>query len=117
MLKENDANRLVFLGDLFDLWLYPVDTVPDTIPQIINNYPDIAAAIKYCVKNIADVFYIPGNHDMFVCQNDLIALGSDSKELQLIDAKTYNEKYSCNQFYIEHGNSADMFNAPDTSTV
>jgi UDP-2,3-diacylglucosamine pyrophosphatase LpxH len=56
----NDASveELVLLGDLFDLWLYPLNVVPWTISQIIKANPLITEALQRCVHNIPNVYYL-----------------------------------------------------------
>ena len=111
---DGNVQELVFLGDLFDLWLFPVDVVPWTVDKILGKYPDIKNALQKCVQNIPHVYYINGNHDMMVRENDLAPLNSGGKNVELISAEDYNKKYS-NQRHIEHGHIADMFNAPPSN--
>lgn len=80
------VEELIFLGDLFDLWLYPVTEVPWTIDQIIEKNSSVRDAIRLCVENIPQVYYMNGNHDMTITEKDLKPLESgSSKRIQIID--------------------------------
>lgn len=110
----NDPNvaELILLGDLFDLWVYPVDVVPWSVSQIAAANPALTTALRQCVKNIPNVYYMIGNHDMEVVANDLQPFSIDGRNIQLITPDWYNGKYK-NVRHLEHGNAVDMFNAPD----
>ena len=34
--KDPEVGELILLGDVFDLWLYPIDVVPWTVDRIIQ---------------------------------------------------------------------------------
>jgi UDP-2,3-diacylglucosamine pyrophosphatase LpxH len=108
--------ELVLLGDIFDNWLYPVDVVPLTAPQIISGMDaGLRSAIQGCVATLPVVYYMNGNHDMTVSQADLAGLGSGGKEIVWTTAAAYNNLHG-NTRHLEHGNACDMFNAPDTAS-
>ena len=110
---DSNVGELVLLGDLFDLWLYPIKTRPLTVSEIIDikeNAP-IIKALRQCVQNIPNVYYMTGNHDMEVVESDLLPFSSGDKNIQLIRSDQYGE----NQRHLEHGHASDMFNAPDYS--
>ena len=112
----NDASveELVFLGDFFDLWLYPIDVVPWSISRIIAANPSITQALQQCTRNLANVYYLTGNHDMSVQAHDLLPFNSGGKSIQLISPEWYRAKYQGRR-HLEHGHAVDMFNAPDDS--
>ena len=107
----NDASveELVFLGDLFDLWLYPIDVVPWSISRIIAANPSITQALQQCTRNLANVYYLTGNHDMPVKAHDLLPFNSGGKSIQLISPEWYRAKYQGRR-HLEHGHAVDMFN-------
>jgi predicted phosphodiesterase len=113
---DGSVEELVILGDLFDLWLYPLNVVPSTISQIIQANLLITEALRRCVQNIPNMYYIAGNHDMGVQQDDLRPFDYDGKRITLILPEDYNAnpKYQ-NLRHFEHGHAVDMFNAPDDS--
>lgn len=106
-----DIEEIVLLGDLFDFWVYPVDAVPLTPAQIIDINPELVKALKQCVEKLPNVYYLPGNHDMGVTEDDLKPFCAGEKKLQLISPEKYNALHPGRHF--EHGNAPDMFNAPD----
>ena len=77
--SDSTVSELVLLGDTFDLWLYPVDVVPWTVSQILQANSAIQDALLSCVANIPSVFYINGNHDLKVTQEDLQPLESQGR--------------------------------------
>jgi UDP-2,3-diacylglucosamine pyrophosphatase LpxH len=114
VLKDSSVNELVLLGDLFDLWLYPVNVVPWTVSQIVEKNSEVTDALRQCVQHLSNVYYIPGNHDMGVVESDLQPFASDNNRIQLVSPKWYSDKY-LGVRYLEHGHAVDMFNAPDDS--
>jgi UDP-2,3-diacylglucosamine pyrophosphatase LpxH len=112
--NDRSVEELIFLGDLFDLWVYPVNVVPWTISKIIRYNSSITNAIKNCVQNIPNVYYIAGNHDMGLKGEDLNQLNSGGNQIKLVDPSDYNAIYN-NMRHLEHGHAVDIFNAPDDS--
>jgi hypothetical protein len=108
-----EVDELVLLGDVFDCWLYPVNDIPWTVERIVETNPDIKTALGRCVETIPHVYYLNGNHDMDVTQNDLGFLSAGTGQIQKIDTAGYRNLHP--NRHIEHGHVADMFNAPDTS--
>jgi len=106
---------LVLLGDIFDLWLYPINVPPWSVRQILDANPRVSAVLKQCVQRIPAVYYIKGNHDMEITEEDLAPLAtSDDNHIQILSPEDYNCKYNSER-HFEHGHAADMFNAADTS--
>lgn len=116
-------NELLILGDAFDLWLYPIDVPPSHFDDIINQWqtPDknmgrsVIEALKLCVKNLSNVYYINGNHDMFVTREQVESICFGDNHIKWATPQTYMQRFN-NRLHIEHGHAVDMFNAPDTST-
>ncbi len=106
------ANRsrikdLVLLGDIFDTWLCPIDRPPHTIAEILDANPEVCDKLRRCVEELDNVFYINGNHDMCVTEEDLATLGSGARRIRRIPA------YQAGMLYAEHGHRFAMFNAAD----
>jgi UDP-2,3-diacylglucosamine pyrophosphatase LpxH len=113
---DPNVAELVLLGDIFDNWLYPLNVVPLTTPQIVSGMDaGLRGAIQACVAKLPVVYYMNGNHDMGVQQADLAQLSSGGKQIQWIAADNYNSKHG-NARRLEHGNACDMFNAPDAAS-
>lgn len=115
---DRRVKELVFLGDLFDTWIYALDERPETIPEIIEKWKSalFMAPLLKCIKTCGAVYYIPGNHDMNVTQADISALTVDGKSLRVVTAGEYNKHHHLEHgttLIMEHGNDADFFNAPD----
>jgi len=100
--NDSSVGELVLLGDLFDLWVYPLNVVPLTVSQIIQANPSVTKAFQKCVQNIANVYYMTGNHDMGVKAIDLQPFSYSGKSIQLISPEGYNRKYE-NKRHLEHG--------------
>jgi UDP-2,3-diacylglucosamine pyrophosphatase LpxH len=112
--KRADVKELVLLGDIFDLWLYPVNVAPWTAKQIIQKWSgadSVVSALKECANKLPDVFYINGNHDMDVTAADLALI---SPKIKFRTSDQYNAAHA-NILHLEHGHLVDMFNAPDIS--
>ncbi len=106
---DTNITELVLLGDVFDLWLYPIDVVPLEVSQIFGNWPNVFAALSEVVEK-KPVYYLNGNHDMF----------ADPAEVTKLCGVTYKtpDEYQSdhsNRLRVEHGHAADMFNARDDS--
>jgi UDP-2,3-diacylglucosamine pyrophosphatase LpxH len=112
--KDPEVEQLVIMGDMFDLWLYPINIVPWSVAQILDDNPGITQALRACVANLPAVYYMLGNHDMQVTASDLTPLENGGKSVRLVPPEWYNGKYG-NARHLEHGNAADVFNAPDNS--
>ena len=61
---------LIFLGDLFDTWVIPLDEEPPQVANIIDHHTEVRDAVRRCVEEL-DVFCLNGNHGMHVTQEDL----------------------------------------------
>lgn len=109
----DNVDELVLLGDLFDLWLYPVDEVPLSVKEILKKNHFVSGALRHCVERIPHVYYMNGNHDMDVTADALSLLSSGSREIQWITTAGYRKLHPSR--HLEHGHAADMFNAPDNS--
>ncbi len=112
------VRELVFLGDFFDTWMYPVEEKPETVREIVAKWQDspLMVPLLQCIEKFDAVWYIPGNHDMHVKQEDLDLLSSRGKRITLTSSYKFNAHASlltgCD-IHLEHGNDADFFNAPD----
>lgn len=117
--RKDEVKDLVILGDFFENWICPVDqakkpagiSFPPTIRDIIQaraNAP-IWIALRMCLRNLTNVFYVPGNHDMATTQQDLDLLRdpTSGKGVRLIPS------YLDGVLLAEHGHAYAMFAAPD----
>lgn len=122
-LDAQDVGQVVILGDLFDQWVIPTDFDPlerlDGICSnpankgIINNLKALAGRSK--------LSYVPGNHDMSVCQKDIPIVKEFIKAtLRGINFICEDDQpagvYREGKLVAEHGNMYCLFNAPDTWT-
>ncbi|MCP4137973.1 MAG: hypothetical protein GY754_43825 [bacterium] len=113
---DDQVKELVLLGDFFDLWLYAVDDTPFQFNDIINMWDTtIIEPLKNCISALPNVYYLNGNHDMQVTKEEAESITSGDKHLQWTTPEIYNAKYK-GLLHLEHGNSVDMFNAPDPSS-
>ena len=107
----NNVKDVIFLGDLFENWLSPIDTIPPAISDIISYNNWFVTKVQQCLKTVNNVFYIVGNHDMLVTKADIapfsIKLNGKVKHMNLI------HKYNSGLLYAEHGSKFGMFNAID----
>lgn len=115
------VKELVFLGDLFDTWLYPVEERPPAVKDIVETWKDapFMAPLLECVRKLDAVWYVPGNHDMDVVERDVESISSGGKSLRLTTADSLSARLSGMagvDIRVEHGNDGDFFNAPDDET-
>lgn len=119
---DKNINRLVINGDFFDTWLCPPDRKPfKNAAEIFELWKDSAfiSALKNCIELCQEVWYIPGNHDMGITQEDLNAIKSASGKTMILKepgtyttSQLYNEPKNDCKIRFEHGNASDLFNAP-----
>ncbi len=115
---DKRVKELVFVGDLFDTWLYPPDQKPLSVAQTIELWKDslFMAPLKRCIARLDTVWYITGNHDMGTRQEELSGLETEGKNLVVVSPQEFALKHtlSCGTaLAVEHGHDADFFNAPD----
>ncbi len=115
---DRRVRELVFVGDLFDDWLYPPGTRPISIRETIAAWKDslFMAPLRACVERLDAVWYLPGNHDMRVRQEDFTDLAVGDKTLKIVDREEFSKGHllSCGTVLsVEHGHEADFFNATD----
>lgn len=115
---DKRVRELVFVGDLFDDWLYPPGERPLTIRDTIGAWKDslFMAPLRSCIERLDAVWYLPGNHDMHVTQEDLAELAAGGKNVRIVGEKDFSDGHlmSCGtRLAVEHGHEADFFNAPD----
>jgi hypothetical protein len=113
LADDSAVRELVLLGDLFDLWLYPVNEVPYTAPQIVKANGPVVNSLREFLKKGINVCYMNGNHDMGVTQDDLDLLANGAGKIIRMSPEEYEGIHA--GWHLEHGNAADMFNAPDYS--
>jgi hypothetical protein len=125
--EAQDVGELVILGDLFDQWVIPTDLDPiRKLDDICNNSAnkDIIANLQKFAKS-GKLVYVPGNHDMSACPEDIDGMKKFIEEKEfpgirfICNADQPTGVYRPKEFKLvaEHGNMYCLFNAPDTQTV
>lgn len=112
--NDSQVKELVLLGDIFELWLFPVDVMPWSAAQIIQHWdsgPDsVIAALRDCAERLPQVSFLCGNHDMGMTQADIDLI---SPKIRLINTEHHTAGHP--GLHLEHGHLVDIFNAPDIS--
>jgi UDP-2,3-diacylglucosamine pyrophosphatase LpxH len=113
LLTYPDLEEVVFIGDLMDNWVCPVDQAPPTFDDIVNapgNQEIVQQLKKLCKTKGIRVVYLPGNHDMGVTKEFI-----ESKFEGMIFGGTahFNSSYCTGRVRAEHGSAHAMFNSPD----
>ncbi|MDJ0764919.1 MAG: metallophosphoesterase [Myxococcota bacterium] len=109
---DTTVQELVLLGDIFDLWLYPVDVSPWDFLSVVHQWPQVIDGLKACVAALPVVTYINGNHDMTVGKGQIETISSGGNHVRWMSAKQYNEDPEHAEWlHLEHGHACDMFNA------
>lgn len=106
--------ELVLLGDIVDLWTYPIDEVPPTFADIVAANPDVLGPdglLAACLDALdGAVTYVPGNHDLGLTAEEVALVRSRSgRHVRLVDAVPYEVAPGV---LAEHGHHHTMFNAP-----
>jgi len=124
---RKDVEEVIFIGDLFDNWVIPVDVEPPTIEEIIRKRkksgdPLIMAMLELCRNPEIRVVCLPGNHDMELSAEVVekhFGRGSDpGKRGGMVFGGTAvwnagSSVYRSSRLRAEHGSAHAMFNAPD----
>lgn len=115
---QANVKDLVLLGDLFDTWMSKMEEMPLTIREIAMRHRDILDAISSCKQGrggaVENLFYVNGNHDMHVTQEDLNStevFGEDEPTKGPVVRRI--QQYHAGLLFAEHGSRYTMFNAPD----
>lgn len=124
--KRQDVEEVIFIGDLFDNWVIPVDIEPPTIDQIIasrktKNDPVLQALVALCQNSNIRVVCLPGNHDMELTREVVekhFGNHSDPQHPGMVFGGTGvwnsgSSVYRSSRLRAEHGSAHAMFNAPD----
>jgi UDP-2,3-diacylglucosamine pyrophosphatase LpxH len=113
--NDSTVRELVLLGDIFELWLFPISEMPWTAARIIQHWDSgpnsVIAALRECADKLPQVSCLCGNHDMGVTQADLNLI---SPKIRLISADVHHAGHP-GVLHLEHGHAVDLFNAPDIS--
>lgn len=99
-------DEIIYLGDMFDGWVFPHDQKPPTFEEFLRS--DYAAPLIAAMKNLSEKIpsvYQLGNHD----------LGMTSPILNSILPKVLfsTAPFVWDNIRAEHSNLYDLFNAPD----
>ena len=110
---SDSIDRLIILGDLFDFWTYPPAMVPPTITAILAANPALFGRNGKLVQVVnalkGNVFYLHGNHDITLTQDDLNLISNGQYHIQLLP-DVYPDDSG---ILFTHGHLGTMFNAPD----
>ncbi len=123
---KQDLEEVIFIGDLFDNWIVPVDIEPKTIDEIIESRikkkdPVLQALLDLCRNPDIRVVCLPGNHDMELTAEVVekhFGYNPDTKRPGMIFGGTRiwnagSSVYRSSRLRAEHGSAHAMFNAPD----
>lgn len=112
--KAASIDQLVLLGDIVDFWTCPPHLHPPTFSQIVAANPNILgknaklAAVINALKG--RVFYVNGNHDMNLTQQDWDQL----KTAQGYKVTALGNFYPDKKIFFAHGHWGTMFNSTET---
>jgi UDP-2,3-diacylglucosamine pyrophosphatase LpxH len=102
---KEKIEEVVFLGDIFDNWVFPYDLVPPTMEELLTakkNHKIVKELNKLSAKT--RVFYVPGNHDMHA---------SAAVMKKFFPAFIYcPTRFLSDRLMAEHGHRYALFNAP-----
>lgn len=107
LFKHPDTfSDVVFLGDLLDDWIWPVELDPPVFGDILTT--DINAPVLDKIRAISGlpgktVAYLRGNHDMGVAAADV------AKHLPQVKFSD-DIVFAANKLYAEHGHAWSLFN-------
>ncbi len=125
LTSRQDVEEVIFIGDLFDNWVVPVDIEPPSIDDIIatrkaDNDPVIQALENLCRNPEIRVVCLPGNHDMEltseIVEKHFGHKTDPRKSLVFGGSAPWNagsSVYRSSRLRAEHGSAHAMFNAPD----
>lgn len=120
-----DVEEVIFIGDLFDNWVIPVDVEPPTLDQIITSRieagdPVLQALLSLCRNPDIRVVCLPGNHDMELTAavvEKYFGNSKNPKERMIFGGTAVwnsgSSVYRSSRLRAEHGSAHAMFNAPD----
>ncbi|MFC1869056.1 metallophosphoesterase [Thermodesulfobacteriota bacterium] len=101
----DNIREIIFLGDIFDNWVFPHDLVPPTMDELLRagKNRNVVKELRVLSERIP-VFYVPGNHDMHATK--------DVMKEHFPEITYCREYFSFGRLRAEHGHRYAMFNAP-----
>lgn len=110
--ETKNANGLVIVGDLLDVWVCPSQLNPPSFDDVLTaeHNSDVIAGLNTVADN-GNLMYIPGNHDMLVDQK---TLKKHIKNINIVGPTTGHLSLYNNHLVAEHGHEYCLFNAVDT---
>jgi len=102
-----DADELIIVGDLVDLWVCPTDVRPPTPKEVFDapqNVPLVKALRDFAKKPSKSLYYIPGNHDMKVEVAAALELAPETK---------FRPFFDDGPIHATHGHEFCLFNGRD----
>lgn len=109
-LDHKKVKQLVILGDFLDRWALPISVNPKKYSELLDIDSECIKtkiALLECNKRGIKIFYMKGNHDFDISQNDL------PDYINLVTPEQFNKDNL--ELYAEHGNEVDLFNAEGES--
>lgn len=109
---SSPVKTLVFCGDIFELWTYPLSTKPPTFVELMASlqngvdFQDFVRTLQIVSQTVSLVAVVSGNHDQYVDNSTFSAVFGNSITF-------YSERFYLNHVRFEHGHLLDIFNAPD----
>jgi UDP-2,3-diacylglucosamine pyrophosphatase LpxH len=110
MVDDKTIHEVILLGDLFDGWVYPIETQPPKYDETANA-PHIVPIIANLQKLAEEkkVIYVIGNHDMSLAEAQF-----ESFRKTVLAGITFQDFYETSDgLYAEHGHQYTMYNAVD----
>ena len=116
--RRQDVEEVVFLGDLFDSWVFPVDIEPPSFEEIISRRkaegdPLLKALAALCANASLRVVCLPGNHDMELTAEVVAAHFPGMVFGGTAIWNAGSSVYRTSRLRAEHGSAHTLFNAPD----
>ncbi|CEL92029.1 unnamed protein product [Vitrella brassicaformis CCMP3155] len=119
-ISEEKISHIVFLGDVFEAWLTPLDEETPTIRSILTDpverfgvvFPEIIESIKkIAAETSAEVWILRGNHDDRLSEQLVRELFGPS--VHYPGDFLYFPSDSLPLVKMQHGHFNDIFNRPD----
>lgn len=112
LIGDDSIQEVIFLGDIMDDWVYPIEIQPPKYDDIAN-----ASHIINIMTNLrtlaqrkkGNVTYVMGNHDMTLIELQFGNLRQDA----FVGIKFQDSYETTDGIYAEHGHQYTMYNAVD----
>ncbi len=108
--SDTAISEVIFLGDILDEWVYPVDIQPPHYYQIVS--ADHIVPVMNNLRTLSEnkpVVYVRGNHDMSITDDQFRTF----RDLFFPNIAFRDFYETPDGIYAEHGHRYVMYNAPD----